>query len=337
MTSPHDGRQARRRVVQRRWTVAAVVSLALIAVAAGVLTRTPRHSNNTGVAARATTPASPSRTSARRVKHAGLTSTVIHGQAAPAHRKRPPRTTTSLTPGCSLHLASARHVAAAERVAGYRIGFALMTSTGRTLAAVAPTTPNYGGSITKPMLLVAFLRDWAADGLSAAARQEMAAMIEVSDNTAADWVYAHLKTPSADVERVATDAGMTGFHLDTSDPVYVLGQSLLTAGDFARFFSRIETLMPASERQYGMGLLASVQERVGLLAAGLPGVVYSKEGWKPENAGMRGAPYIVNQAGQFSCAGVTYGIAITVGQAPDQDTAQSAVQRIASALTHPSS
>ena len=236
-----------------------------------------------------------------------------------------------------MHLASARHVADAERVAGYRIGFALMTSTGRTLATVAPTTPNYGGSITKSMLLVAFLRDWAADGLSAAARQEMTAMIEVSDNTAADWVYAHLKTPSADVERVATDAGMTGFHLDTSDPVYVLGQSLVTAGDFARFFSRIETLMPASERQYGMGLLASVQERVGLLAAGLPGVVYSKEGWKPENAGMLGAPYIVNQAGQFSCAGVTYGIAVTVGQAPGQDTAQSVVQRIASALTHPPS
>ncbi len=336
MTSPHDGRQARRRVVQRRWTVAAVVSLALIAVAAGVLTRTPRHSNNTVVATRATTPASPSRTSPRRFKHAGVTSTVTHSQTAAAHRKRRGRPTTPTAAGCSLHLASARHVADAEG-ARYRIGFALMTSAGRTLAAVAPTTENYGGSITKSMLLVAFLRDWAADGLSAAARQEMAAMIEVSDNTAADWVYAHLKTPSADVERVATDAGMTGFHLDTSDPVYVLGQSRLTAGDFARFFSRIETLMPASERQYGMGLLASVQERVGLLAAGLPGVVYSKEGWKPENAGMRGAPYIVNQAGQFSCAGVTYGIAITVGQAPDQDTAQSAVQRIASALTHPSS
>jgi hypothetical protein len=152
-----------------------------------------------------------------------LTSTIAHGQTAPAHRKRPPRTTTPPTPGCSLHLASARHVADAERVAGYRVGFALMTSTGRTLATVAPTTPNYGGSITKSMLLLAFLRDWAADELSAAARQEMTAMIEVSDNTAADWVYAHLKTPSADVERVATDAGMTGFHLDTSDPVYVLG------------------------------------------------------------------------------------------------------------------
>ena len=124
-------------------------------------------------------------------------------------------------------------------------------------------------------------------------------MIEVSDNTAADWVYAHLKTPAADVERVASDAGMSGFHLDTSDPVYVLGQSLITAGDFARFFALIDTLMPACERQFGMGLLAHFKSESGCWRPAYPASCYSKEGWKPENAGLLGAPYIVNQAAQF--------------------------------------
>ncbi|HEY3773689.1 MAG TPA: serine hydrolase [Solirubrobacteraceae bacterium] len=182
------------------------------------------------------------------------------------------------------------------------------------------------------MLLVAFLRDWARGGLSVAAREELTAMIEVSDNAAADWVYEHLRSPTADVERVARDADMTGFHLDTSDPVYVLGQSLVTARDLARFFSRIETFMPTSARPFGMKLLAGVEERVGLLAAGLPGRVYSKEGWKPEPAGSLGAPYVVNQAGQFSCGGVIYGVAVTVGHAEDQLQAEGVVQEIVGAL-----
>jgi hypothetical protein len=157
-------------------------------------------------------------------------------------------------------------------------------------------------------------------------------MIEVSDNDAADWVYQHLSSPSEQVEEVASAAGMTGFHLDLSDPVYVLGQSLVTAHDFARFFSGIQNLMPARYRSFGMGLLAHVEQRVGLLAAGLPGTVFSKEGWKPEDAGLLGAPYVVNQAAQFTCRGMRYGIAVTVGHAADEGSAEAVVQRIASSL-----
>lgn len=314
--------------------VVVLVVVVVVAAAAGILTPGGHHRTAARTAsARVTADASPpSPEPAETARH--LTPPSPTTRTARVRHRRAVAAPPAHTVGCAFHLGAARHIAETEHAAGYRVGFALVTATGHTLASVTPNTANYGASITKSMLLVAFLRDWAAGGLSASTRAELAAMIEVSDNTAADWVYEHLKSPSADVDRVAADAGMTGFHLDISDPVYVLGQSLVTAGDFARFFARIETFMPARARRYGMGLLAGVEERVGLLAAGLPGVVYSKEGWKPEDAGLLGAPYIVNQAGQFSCRGMTYGVAVTVGRAQDQQEGEAVVQRIVGALTH---
>jgi hypothetical protein len=239
----------------------------------------------------------------------------------------PPR-----APGCDFNLSAARAATFAELSAGYQVGFALVDSAGATLTAVNQNLQNYGASITKSMLLVAYLQDHASSGLDAAAVDELTPMIEVSDNEAADWVFQNLSSPSQDVERVASEAGMTGFHLDLSDPVYVLGQSLVTAHDFAHFFANIRGLMPVRYRNFGMGLLAHVEQRVGLLAAGLPGTVYSKEGWKPEDEGLRGAPYVVNQAARFYCGATTYGLAVTVGHAADEGTAEAVVQRIASAL-----
>jgi hypothetical protein len=234
--------------------------------------------------------------------------------------------------GCNLNLRAARAAAFSEMSAGYRVGFALVTSSGQTLASVNQNAQNYGASITKSMLLVAFLEDHATQGLDSESIQELTAMIEVSDNEAADWVYAHLSSPSREVEDVASAAGMTGFRLDLSDPVYVLGQSLVTAHGFAQFFANIQSMMPARYRKFGMNLLGHVEQRVGLLAAGLPGTVFSKEGWKPEGSGLLGAPYVVNQAAQFSCRGVRYGIAVTVGHAEDETSAEAVVQRIASSL-----
>ena len=181
--------------------------------------------------------------------------------------------------------------------------------------------PNYSGSITKSMLLVAYLRQHADAPLGQAARYELGQMIEISDNDAADWVYAHLVS-GRDALSSRADAGMTRFQIDTSDPVYVLGQSLVTAGDFARLFARIDQLMPASQRSYGMYLLAHVQERVGLLAAGLPAVVYSKEGWKPEPDGLLGSPYIVNQAAQFNDGAPPTGWRSRSAQSPTRQRAK---------------
>jgi hypothetical protein len=255
----------------------------------------------------------------------------------PAARPRPttPPATSTLAPAPSattMHLAAALALARAEQAAGHRIGFALVSADGQTLAQFNATEQTYSGSISKAMLMVAYLRQASAEPLSDAARAELTAMIEVSDNDAADWVYAHLSAAQDAVEQVAADAGMTGFQLDTSDPVYVLGQSLITAADFAQLFARIDELMPAAQTSFGMYLLAHVQERVGLLDAGLPGVVYAKEGWKPEPPGLLGAPYIVNQAAQFTYQGATYGVAVTIGTVSDQTDGEAIVRQIVAAL-----
>jgi hypothetical protein len=127
---------------------------------------------------------------------------------------------------------------------------------------------------------------------------------------------------------------MSSFKLDTSDPVYVLGQSTITADDFAKFFSKIDTLLAGPQQKFGMDLLShlSAADQNGLLDAGLPGTVYSKEGWKPEPSGTRGTPYIVNQAAQFGSNGNIYGIAVTVSGTTDQASGEAIVKSVATAL-----
>jgi len=230
---------------------------------------------------------------------------------------------------------AALEVVRASEADGVTVGFAIYSSNGQMLGGYGATSENYGGSITKSMLLVAYLQQTGNGIISPEAQGELESMIEVSDNDAADWVYAHLSSPNRAVLSVAASVGMTGFQLDTSDPVYVLGQSLVTANDLAMLFADIGNLIPPAQRSFGMGLLShlSSADQVGLLQAGLPGAVYSKEGWKPEPDGLEGAPYIVNQAGRFSVNGNTYGIAFTVAGVSDKPSGEAIIERIAAALT----
>ncbi len=229
-----------------------------------------------------------------------------------------------------LNVQAAVQAARAASRSGTQVGFAVFNSDGEELGAYADSIQNYGASITKAMLLVAYLRQVGSGQISAGADEVLTAMIEASDNASADTVYRLLGNPEAQIERVASDAGMTGFQYDTSDPVYVLGQSKVTAHDFALFFARIGQLIPAAQRGYGLHLLSNLDysDQVGLLQSGLPGTVYSKEGWKPE-----GGAYVVNQAAQFQTHGVTYGVAVTVFAPGGSQTGnQAIIQRIGSAL-----
>jgi hypothetical protein len=186
------------------------------------------------------------------------------------------------------------------------------------------------------MILVAYLDNVANGTIPQATfnadKNDIAGMINVSSDPDANAVYASLNKATggggkAAIEAVANAAGMTGFKFDNTDPLYVLGQSQITANDFARFFASINTLLPASESTYGLGLLSNITPAAGLLQAGLPAPVYSKEGWKPEPGptnpfGQEGAEYVVNQAGQFTSGGTTYGVAVTVGGLPSAATGE---------------
>ena len=323
-----------------RRLIAAVVAIDLIGIAALAVALTGNaHHPSTARAGTAVagTPVAHPQTPQTLIGDPTATTTHAPGQrtrsqqAASASARQDTRTRAP-APLTALHVAAALAVARSDAAAGHRIGFAVVSAGGQTLAQLNSSSHAYGGSITKSMLLIAYLRQHADAPVSQAARAELTAMIEISDNDAANWVYDHLDSPHDALTVVAQDAGMNGFQLDTSDPVYVLGQSLITAGDFAHLFSRIDQLLPASQRSFGLHLLAHVAQRVGLLDTGLPGVVYSKEGWKPEPAGLLGSPYIVNQAAQFTYKGSTYGVAVTVGEVSDQTEGEAIVQHIVSAL-----
>lgn len=213
-----------------------------------------------------------------------------------------------------------------------KVGYALYDSTGKMVDSFNAGFKNYGASITKSMLLVAYLKQAGNGSLSSEAKSQLTNMIENSDNAAANWVYGHLNNGPTDVRGVAAGAGMTNFVLDTSDPVYILGQSQITADDFGKFFAKIDTMVPPSKKDFALDLLSNVSPKAGLLQAGLPGKVYSKEGWKPEPSGLEGAPYIVNQAAQFTSNGTTYGLAVTVGGTSDQASGEEIVKDVGTAL-----
>jgi hypothetical protein len=161
-------------------------------------------------------------------------------------------------------------------------------------------------------------------------------MIEISDNTSADWVYSQIKDGPAAIEAVAKVTDMSGFEFNASDPVYVLGQSKVTAKGFAEFFANITNDFPATHKTFALYLLSHIAtlDQNGLLKSKLPGTVYSKEGWKPENPGYEGAPYIVEQAAQFSEDGQTYGVAVTVGGTATETSGETIIQNVVSTLVH---
>jgi hypothetical protein len=134
------------------------------------------------------------------------------------------------------------------------------------------------------MVLVARLRELAARPVPASEAALMSAMIRQSDNTAANEIYA--RTGAAAVRELARDAGMTEFTLAANDPLYVLGNSRVSAADQARFFARIDQLLPPAHRSFALDLLSHLEEgNWGILAAGLPGSIASKAGWRPESDG----------------------------------------------------
>jgi len=218
-----------------------------------------------------------------------------------------------------------------------KVGYALYDSSGNLLGSYNDTSQNYSASISKAMILVAYLNQIGSGAISDSAKLNLTAMIEQSDDAASNRVYHLLTNPVVQINAVASAAGMSGFKIDTSDPLYVLGQSDITAGDFAKFFSKIDTMFPAAQKNFAMNLLANINQQVGLLQAGLPGTVYSKEGWKPEPDktnpfGNQGSPWVVNQAAQFSASGTTYGLAVTVSGANSQTAGEALIKKVVAAL-----
>jgi beta-lactamase class A len=114
------------------------------------------------------------------------------------------------------------------------------------------------------MLLVAYLRrtDVRGRGLRAGERALLDPMVRRSDNRAANAVHARVGLLA--LTALARRAGMRQFL-----PHVVWGGSTITADDQARFFLRVDRLVPRRHRAYAMQLLRTIvpEQRWGIAGA----------------------------------------------------------------------
>ena len=115
----------------------------------------------------------------------------------------------------------------------------------------------YSASVLKSMLLVAYLRqrDVRSRPLTRAEERLLGPMIRRSANKPASALVTRLG--AARISRFARRAGMRSFVPVTG----LWGRSLITAEDQARYFMRIDSLIPPRHREYAMGLLETIVER----------------------------------------------------------------------------
>ncbi|MGH3027853.1 MAG: serine hydrolase [Gaiellaceae bacterium] len=132
-------------------------------------------------------------------------------------------------------------------------------------------------SMLKAMLLVAYLNRQSVRGraLTSSDRSLLAPMIRWSDNGTATRVLSIVG--SAVMDRLSNRANMLHFRLRSP-----WGLSEMTARDQARFFYRIDRLMPARHRAYGMNLLRRIvpSQRWGIPPVKPDGwFIHFKGGW----------------------------------------------------------
>jgi D-alanyl-D-alanine dipeptidase len=155
----------------------------------------------------------------------------------------------------------------------------------------APQRVYVSASLVKAMLLVSYLRGIGNRAPDASERASLGPMITVSSNDAADTVY--YRVGDAALYRLAHVAGMRSFSI-----AGYWANAQFSAEDQARFFIRIDRLVPKASRGYARGLLSSIvgYQRWGFsrysLAAGFK--TFFKGGWRGTGAGQ-----LVHEAALF--------------------------------------
>jgi hypothetical protein len=188
-------------------------------------------------------------------------------------------------------------------------------------------TQYRSASLVKAMLLVAYLRrrDVRGRALRAAERALLDPMIRRSDNGAADVIHARVGLSA--LSALARRARMTRF---VAHPVW--GGSLVTAVDQARFFLRIDRLVPKRHRAYAMALLRGVVpgQRWGIAAARPAGWrIAFKGGW---GAGV--TRQVDHQAALLTNAGLRVSIAVLTADNGSDGYGTETLRGVAARLLH---
>jgi len=180
-------------------------------------------------------------------------------------------------------------------------------------------------SVVKAMLLVAYLRrgDVRARSLSASERALLDPMVRRSDNDAADAISARVGVPR--LTALGRKVGMTEFA-----PYAIWGGSGITASDQARFFVRVDRLVPPRHRRYAMRLLRGIvpEQRWGLARAVPDGWrVAFKGGW-----GALGTREVNHQAGLFTRGEERVAVAVLTADNPSDAYGQETLRGVARRL-----
>ena len=158
------------------------------------------------------------------------------------------------------------------------VGFAVIDQRSNQVRGLLRTTRFRSASVVKAMMLVSVLRRAGKRPLSETERRRLRPMITRSDNAAASAIYAEIRADG--VRRVARAARMRKF-----TPASPWGVSQITAADQARFFLRIDKLVPRAHRRYARKLLSGItkEQRWGIapVARRRNLKAFFKGGWVP--------------------------------------------------------
>ncbi len=220
----------------------------------------------------------------------------------------------------------ARRVRAVQRwlrSRGATNSWALIDSWGR-LHGFAPHRLYVSASLVKAMLLVAYLRGIGNRAPDAGERASLGPMITVSSNDAADTIYYRVGDPA--LYRLARLAGMKRFSV-----AGYWANAQLSAEDQARFFHRIDRLVPKASRGYARGLLSSIvsHQRWGFsrysLASGFK--TFFKGGWRGTGAGQ-----LVHEAALFERGPTRISMAVLTDGNPSHDHGTETLRGVAERL-----
>lgn len=185
--------------------------------------------------------------------------------------------------------------------------------------------PFASASLTKAMILVAYLRRSSAEGRapSEADRTSLGYMIRLSDNSSADRMYA--RTGDVALRDLARRAGMRHFRIDGD-----WANASLTAADQARFFLLADRLVPPTEQRYARSLLETVspEHSWGIPVAARPRWrVFFKGGWRPEGDGE-----LVHQAALLERGPRRVSIAVMTDENPLMTYGEESIEGVARRL-----
>jgi len=214
-----------------------------------------------------------------------------------------------------------RAVTAARAYAAHRRGrvaFAVVDSH-RRMRGRSSSRTYAAASVIKAMLLVATLERAGATPLSAHEQRILDPMIRRSSNTAARRVYRQLGP--GPVLRLARRAHMRRFAIPA------LFEARIDAADQARFFARLDALVPEAQRHFARRLLGHVipEQRWGIPQGVGPGWrVYMKGGWRKD---------LVHQVALVEGpGGVAFSLAVLTDKNPSAHYGHQTVRTIAQLL-----